>query len=84
MVGEKYIDWKTMDRNVWLRPESAKYRIWCVTADEEDPKVRIYKTIKYQENQDTYLVYEKRSGQAIGFAGMKETAPYIYPIRMRV
>ncbi|NBH18905.1 hypothetical protein D3Z55_15975 [Clostridiaceae bacterium] len=62
MVGEKYINWKAMDWNVWLRPESAKYRIWCVTADEEDPKVRIYKTIKYQENQDTYLVYEKRSG----------------------
>lgn len=42
------------------------------------PKVRMHKTIKYQENHDTYFVYEKESGQAIGFAGVEETSPHIY------
>lgn len=74
----EFADWKAMYRNVWSRPESAKYMTWRVTADEEDAKVRIQKTIKYQENHDTYLVYEKKSGQAIGFAGVEETAPHIY------
>lgn len=74
----EFADWKAMYRNVWSRPESAKYMTWHVTADEEDAKVRIQKTIKYQENHDTYLVYEKKSGQAIGFAGVEETAPHIY------
>lgn len=74
----EFADWKAMYRNIWSRPESAKYRAWRVTADEEDAKVRIQKTIKYQENHDTWLVYEKKFGQAIGFAGVEETAPHIY------
>lgn len=74
----EFADWKAMYRNVWSRPESAKYMAWRVTADEEDAKVRIQKTIKYQENHDTWLVYEKKSGQAIGFAGVEETVPHIY------
>ena len=74
----EFDDWKAMYRNVWSRPEAAKYMAWRVTANEDDAKVRIQKTIKYQENHDTYLVYEKKSGQAIGFAGVEEIAPHIY------
>ncbi len=71
-------DWKAMYRNVWSRPETAKYMAWRVTTEEEDAKVRMQKTIKYQENHDTYLVYEKKSGQAIGFAGVEEIRPHSY------
>lgn len=39
---------------------------------------KIYRFGVYQENHDTWLVYEKKSGQAIGFAGVEETAPHIY------
>ncbi|XCP86219.1 GNAT family N-acetyltransferase [Roseburia hominis] len=74
----EFEDWKAMYRNVWSRPETAKYMAWRVTTSEEDARVRIQKTIKYQENHDTYLVYEKKSGQAIGFAGVEEIAPHIY------
>jgi len=74
----EFKDWKAMYRNVWSRPEAAKYMAWRVTTDEEDAKARIRKTIKYQESHDAYLVYEKTSGQAIGFAGVEETAPHIY------
>lgn len=31
-------DWKSMYRNVWSRPETAKYMAWRVTTDEEDAK----------------------------------------------
>ncbi len=68
----EFEDWKSMYRNVWSRPETAKYMAWCATTDEEDAKARIQRTIKYQENHDTYLVYEKKSGQAIGFAGVSD------------
>lgn len=74
----EFEDWQAMYRNVWSRPEAAKYMAWHVIKDEEDAKVRIRKTIKYQENHDTWLVYEKKSGQAIGFAGVEEIKPHIY------
>lgn len=74
----EFADWKAMYRNVWSRPEAANYMAWRVTADEEDAKVRIQKVMEYQKNHDTYLVYEKKSGQAIGFAGVEETAPHRY------
>lgn len=74
----EFDDWKAMWQNVWSRSEAAKYMLWRVTTDEEDAKVRIQKTIKYQEDHDTYLVYEKKSGQTIGFAGVEEISPHVY------
>lgn len=74
----EFEDWQAMYRNVWSRPETARYMSWRVTTDKEDAKVRIQKTIKYQEKHDTWLVYEKKSGQAIGFAGVEEIKPHIY------
>lgn len=74
----EFEDWKSMYRNVWSRPETAKYMAWRVLADEKDAKARIQRTIKYQENHNTYLVFEKKSGQAIGFAGVEEIRPHIY------
>lgn len=74
----KFSDWKEMYCNVWSRPESARYMEWDVTASEEDAKIRIVKTIAFQKEHDTYLVYEKASGKAIGFAGVERLEPYIY------
>ena len=74
----QYSDWQAMYRNVWSRPETAKYMLWRVTTSEEDAKVRIQKTIRYQKDHDTWVVYEKMSGQAIGFAGVEEIRPQIY------
>lgn len=36
------------------------------------------KTIAFQKEHDTWLVYEKSSGKAIGFAGVEKVEPYIY------
>ncbi|MGM9619489.1 MAG: GNAT family N-acetyltransferase [Oscillospiraceae bacterium] len=74
----KFSDWKAMYRNVWSRPESARYMLWKVAASEEEAKARIMKTIAFQKEHEAYLVYEKAGGQAIGFAGVKQTAPYVY------
>ena len=74
----KFSDWKEMYCNVWSRPESAKYMVWNINTSEENAKIRIIKTIKFQKEHDTYLVYEKSSGKAIGFAGVEKIEPYIY------
>ena len=52
--------------------------VWKVTADEDEARERIQRTIVWQETHDAWLVYEKGSGQAIGFAGVEETEPHIY------
>ena len=74
----KFSDWKELYYNVWSQPESAKYMAWNITTSEENAKIRIMKTIEFQKEHDTYLVYEKSSGKAIGFAGVEKIEPYIY------
>lgn len=74
----KFSDWEEMYRNVWSQQESARYMEWTITTSEEAAKTRIMKTIAFQKEHDTYLVYEKSSGKAIGFAGVEKIEPYIY------
>ncbi len=74
----KFSDWEEMYHNVWSQPESARYMGWNITTSEEAAKIRIVKTIAFQKEHDTYLVYEKLSGKAIGFAGVEKIEPYIY------
>lgn len=70
----KFSDWEAMYRNVWSQPESAKYMAWSVTTSEEDAQIHIQKTIDFQKTHDTYLVYKKAIGEAIGFAGVEQLA----------
>ena len=74
----KFSDWKEMYDNVWSQPESAKYMAWNITTSKADAKIKNRKTIAFQKAHDTYLVYEKASGKAIGFAGVEKTGPYLY------
>lgn len=74
----KFSDWEAIYRNVWSQSETARYTMWQVTATEEDAKIRIQKTIDFQKNHDTYFVYEKKSGEAIGFAGIEQIEPQKY------
>ena len=74
----KFSDWKEMYRNVWSQPESARYMAWSITTSEEAAKIRLVKTIAFQKEHDTYVVYEKSSGKAIGFAGVEKLEPCIY------
>lgn len=74
----KFSDWEEMYRNVWSQAECAKYMSWNLTKSEEDAKIRIQKTIEFQKSHDTYLVYEKTSKKAIGFAGVEKMFSYTY------
>lgn len=66
-------DWKDMYYNLWRHADSAKYMLWSVTTSEEDAKERMARTVKFEESHPyTWIVYEKQSNQAIGFAGMEE------------
>lgn len=71
-------DWEAMYRNVWSQPETARFMMWQVTENKEAAKERMKRTILFQESHDTYLVYEKKSRQAIGFAGIGKIGPGIY------
>lgn len=71
-------DWEAMYRNLWSREESARYMFWEVTRSEEDAKARMKRTILFQAFRPVWIVCEKASGQAIGFAGMEQIAPGVY------
>ena len=72
-------DWKDMYENLWRHPESAKYMVWKVTASEAEARDRMARTVAFEKKEKyALLVYEKATGQAIGFAGMKEIEPGIF------
>lgn len=74
----KFPDWKGMYKNVWCHSECAKYMAWQVTQNEEDAKIRIQRTIEFQKTHDTYVVYEKATGEAIGFAGVEKLTSDVF------
>lgn len=43
----KYEDWESIYRNVWSRPETAKYMYWKLTTDEAEAKERIQRTVAW-------------------------------------
>ena len=73
-----FSDWEGMYHNVWSHPESARYMLWSVTDNENDARIRMQKTIEFQKNHDAFLVYERTTGNPIGFAGVNRIAPAIY------
>lgn len=74
----KQEDWQDLYRNLWSRPESARYMLWQVTENEDAAKVRMEKSVFFQRAHEAYTIYEKKSGQAIGFAGMTEVRSHVY------
>ncbi len=75
----RFEDWKDMYENVWSQKETAKYLFWDLTLNEEDARQRMQRTIAYEAvHPYTYIVYEKKSGHAIGYAGIEETQNNIY------
>ncbi len=66
-------DWRDMYRNVWSRPEAARYMKWSLSESEADAPARMERTVAFQkEHSGMYIVYEKATGQAIGFAGVRK------------
>lgn len=78
----EFKDWKDLYYNIWRHSESAKYMLWNVTTSEEDAKARMERTIEFEKNQPhCFIVYEKKSGQAIGWAGMEQIEEGVYEDR---
>ena len=71
----RYCDWKDMYENVWSREEAARYVYWRVTESEEDARRRAERSVAFQKDHDAFFIYEKSSGRAIGFAGIKNIRP---------
>lgn len=67
-----FSDWAAMLHNVWRHEETARYMLWSVTTNEADAQERMRRSIAFQEGKPAWFVYEKSSGQPIGFAGFCE------------
>lgn len=78
LAKARFEDWEDMYRNVWSRPETARYMLWQVTSREEEARARMERTIAWQREHDVWLVREKPSGQAIGWAGLAEASPGVW------
>lgn len=75
----EYKDWKDLYNNIWRHSESTKYMLWKVTTTEEAAKERIEKCLVAQEKYPyCWTVYEKKSGQAIGWANFAETEKGVF------
>lgn len=65
-------DWRDMYYNLWRHADSAKYMLWNATQSEEEARARMERTLAWEASHAyNWLVYEKASGQAIGFAGLE-------------
>lgn len=78
LVKARFEDWEDMYRNVWSRPETARYMLWQVTGSETQAKARMERTIAWQNGHDVWLVREKAGDQAIGWAGLEELSPGVW------
>lgn len=74
----RFEDWQDMYRNVWSHGQTARFMLWQVTASEEAAKRRMERTVAFQQTNHAWLVYEKLSAQAMGFAGMVEVETDVY------
>lgn len=71
-------DWKGMYRNVWCHEETARYMLWSVTTSEDDAMERMNRSILFQKDRTAWFVYEKTTGEPIGFAGFCPVAEGIF------
>lgn len=65
-------DWRDLLRNVKSHEESARYMLWNPIYDEKSARENMEKTMKFQKTHDAWLICEKGSNQAIGWAGVSE------------
>ena len=74
----QFEDWVDLYRNVWNREETARFMLWQVTQSEEEAMERMHRTMNYQRENDAWTVYEKKSGQAIGWGGIVPLSDGVY------
>lgn len=73
-----FSDWEGMYRNLWCHRESAEFMLWNVTTSPEEAQERMRRSIAFQEEKPAWFVYEKSSGEPMGFAGFREVEPGVF------
>ena len=68
-------------KNVWQDEEIAKNMLWKTTKTDEEAKIRLERTINYQQENYAYFVCLKSNNEPIGFAGVYEKENGIFEER---
>jgi len=64
-------DWQAIWQNLWRHAQPARYMLWSPTRTRDEAKARMQRTLAHQaKTKHAYFVYEKATGEPIGFAGM--------------
>ena len=72
-------DWEPLYRNLTRHAESARYMLWARDETEEDAKARMLRTLEFERRERyAFLVCLRETGEAIGFAAMREAEPGVY------
>ena len=72
-------DWRALYHNLWKHEESAKYMLWRPKKSEEEARECMNRTVDFQKTEKyAFLVYLRKTGEPIGFAGMKDAGDGVY------
>ncbi|SFQ50488.1 Protein N-acetyltransferase, RimJ/RimL family [Lachnospiraceae bacterium XBB1006] len=69
-------------KNLWRHAESARFMLWEPSHSVEEAKERMLRTIAFQKRSKyAFFIYEKKSGEPIGFANMEQIGRGTYQER---
>lgn len=71
-------DTAAMYQNVWSDRDISKYMNFKPIDNLDDAKIMIQQSIEYQKSNMGFLVYDKETDEAIGFAGVKNVSDSDY------
>ena len=74
----KQEDLESIFNNYWCSEKTAKYMLWVPQKNLQEAQDRLDRTIKFQKDHLAFMVFEKKTGQAIGQVGMFEKEPKVF------
>ena len=78
LAKAKLEDLNNIYNNFWSQKDTAKYMLWKPCENLQEAKESLEKIIKFQKDKAAYFVYDKKTMQAIGIAGMQEIEPGVF------
>lgn len=71
-------DTAAMYQNVWSDRDISRYMNFKPIDNLDDAKIMMEQSIEYQKHSMSFLVYDKETDEAIGFAGIKKVSESDY------
>lgn len=68
-------DLESIWKNVWSDQELSKTMLWPPCPSMEEAQIRLESILPYHAQNDAFFVCLRETDEAIGFAGIQETAP---------